>query len=85
MIEATSKKVKIIQERLKAAQDRQKSYIDTQRRALEFEVEDMVFLKVAPWIGVIRFQKRGKLNPWYIGPFRILERIGLVVYHLELP
>ena len=54
-------------------------------KELEFEIDDMVFLKVAPWKGVIRFQKRGKLNSRYIGPFRILERIGSVAYHLELP
>ena len=52
---------------------------------MEFEMDDMVFLKVAPWKGVIQFQKKGKLNLRYIGPFRILERIGLMVYHLELP
>ena len=85
LIEVTSEKIQIIRERLKIAQDRQKSYADTRRREFEFEVEDMVFLKVAPWKGVVRFQKRGKLNPRYIEPFRILERIELVAYRLELP
>ena len=55
LIEATLEKIKIIRERLKAAQDRQKSYMDTRRRALEFEVGDMMLLKVAPWKGEIRF------------------------------
>ena len=54
-------------------QDRQKSYADTRRRVLKFEVRDMVSLEVALWKGVIQFQKRGKLNPWYIRPFQILE------------
>ena len=54
-------------------------------RDLEFEVEDRVFLKLSPWKGVVHFGKRGKLNPCYIGPFEIVERIGPVAYRLELP
>ena len=76
LIKVSTEKIQIVKERLKVTQDRQKSYADTRWKDLEFEVEDMVFPKVAPWKGVIRFQKRGKLNPRYIGPFRIFERIG---------
>ena len=54
-------------------------------KELEFEVEDRVFLKLSPWKGVVRFEKRGKLNPRYIGPFEIVERIGQVAYRLDLP
>ena len=57
LIETTLEKIKIILERLKTTQDRQKSYANTQKRDLEFEVGDMVFLKVAPWKGVTRFKK----------------------------
>ncbi|KAD4982021.1 hypothetical protein E3N88_18692 [Mikania micrantha] len=68
-----------------AARDRQKSYADKRRKPLEFQVGDKVLLKVSPWKGVIRFGKRGKLNPRNIGPFEILKRIGPVAYRLNLP
>ncbi|KAD4983017.1 hypothetical protein E3N88_19688 [Mikania micrantha] len=70
---------------MKAAQDRQKSYADKRRRPIEFEVGDQVLLKVSPWKGVIRFRKRGKLSPRFIGPFQIIARVGKVAYRLDLP
>ncbi|KAI3776203.1 hypothetical protein L1987_45975 [Smallanthus sonchifolius] len=63
----------------------QKSYADKRRKPLEFQVGDLVLLKVSPWKGVIGFGKKGKLAPHYVGPFKILERIGKVAYKLELP
>ncbi|GJX88822.1 putative reverse transcriptase domain-containing protein [Tanacetum coccineum] len=71
--------------RIQAARDRQKSYADVRRKPLEFQVGDKVMLKVSPWKGVIRFGKRGKLNPRYIGPFKIIAKVGTVAYRLELP
>ncbi|GKD43264.1 hypothetical protein Tco_1267909, partial [Tanacetum coccineum] len=62
-----------------------KSYADVRRKPMEFNVGDMVMLKVSPWKGVIRLGKRGKLSPRYVGPFRIIKRIGPVAYRLELP
>ncbi|GJW37708.1 putative reverse transcriptase domain-containing protein [Tanacetum coccineum] len=79
------RKLVLIKEKLKAARDRQKSYADNRSKPLEFEVGDRVMLKVSPWKGVIRFGKKGKLAPRYVGPFKILERIGLVAYRLRLP
>ncbi|GKB36404.1 hypothetical protein Tco_0881346 [Tanacetum coccineum] len=81
----TTDKVVLIKEKLKAARDRQKSYADNRRKPLEFEVGDRVMLKVSPWKGVIRFGKKGKLAPRYVGLFEILERIGHVAYRLKLP
>ena len=65
---------------METAQSRQKSYADKRRRPLEFQVGDSVFLKVAPFKGVIRFGKWGKLNPRYIRPYEVLERVGKATY-----
>ena len=85
LIRDTSEKVILIRQRLLTAQSRRKSYADVRRRPLEFEVGDHVFLKVMPKRGMVRFGKRGKLSPRFIGPFEILERIGTVAYRLALP
>ncbi|GKF26523.1 hypothetical protein Tco_0082417 [Tanacetum coccineum] len=70
---------------MQAAQDRQKSYADRKRKPMEYEVGDRVMLKVSPWKGVVRFGKRGKLNPRYVGPFKVLGKVRKVAYKLELP
>ncbi|GKB88065.1 hypothetical protein Tco_0960337 [Tanacetum coccineum] len=75
MIRETTKMIVQIKNLLLAARSRQKSYVDARRKPLEFEVGDKVMLKVSPWKGVIRFGKRGKLSPRYIGPFKILSRV----------
>nr|GEU85971.1 putative reverse transcriptase domain-containing protein [Tanacetum cinerariifolium] len=85
MIQETMEKIILIKQRIQAAQDRQKSYIDQKRKPMEFEVGDRVMLKVSPRKVVVRFIKRGKLNPRYIGPFKVLAKVGNVAYRLELP
>ncbi|KAD3641035.1 hypothetical protein E3N88_30258 [Mikania micrantha] len=80
-----AEKLRVIKARMKAAQDRQKSYADKRRRPIKFDVGDRVLLKVSPWKGIIRFRKRGKLSPRYIGPFHIKARVGKVAYRLDLP
>ncbi|GJV12980.1 putative reverse transcriptase domain-containing protein [Tanacetum coccineum] len=85
IIHETTEKIVQIKSRIQAARDRQKSCADVRRKPLEFQVGDKVMLKVSPWKGVIRFGKRGKLNPRYIGPFKIIAKVGTIAYRLELP
>nr|GEZ83983.1 putative reverse transcriptase domain-containing protein [Tanacetum cinerariifolium] len=82
-----SRREKIVQikQRIQVARDRQKTYADVRRKPLEFQVGDRVMLKVSPWKGIARFGKRGKLNPRYIGPFKVLPKVETVAYILELP
>jgi hypothetical protein len=77
--------IKMVQENLKIAQSRQRSYADTRRRELSFEVGDFVYLKVSPIRGVRRFGVKGKLAPRYVGPYQILAKRGEVAYQLSLP
>nr|GFA56840.1 putative reverse transcriptase domain-containing protein [Tanacetum cinerariifolium] len=79
------KKIILIKQRIQDARDRQKNYSDRKRNPMEFEVGDRVVLKVSPWKRVVRFIKRGKLNPRYIRPFKVLAKVGDVAYRLELP
>ncbi|GKA37726.1 putative reverse transcriptase domain-containing protein [Tanacetum coccineum] len=84
IIHETTEKIVQIKSHIQAARDRQKSYANVRRKPLEFQVGDKVMLKVSPWKGVIRFGKRGKLNPRYIRPFKIIAKVGTVAYHLEI-
>ena len=84
-IDDTTRAIQNIRQRIETAQSRQKSYADKRRMPLEFSIGDSVFLKVAPMKGIMRFGKKGKLSPRYVGPYRILKRVGQVAYELELP
>nr|GEX71791.1 ribonuclease H-like domain-containing protein [Tanacetum cinerariifolium] len=85
IIHETTKKIIKIKSRIQAAHDRQKSYADIRPKPLEFQVGDNVMLKVSSWKGVTCFGKRGKLNPRYIGPFKIIAKVRTVAYRLQLP
>ncbi|GKE34690.1 hypothetical protein Tco_1454012, partial [Tanacetum coccineum] len=85
LVQETTKKISQINDRLKAAPDRQKIYADKRRKPLEFSVGNYVLLKVLPWKGVVRFGKKGKLTPRFVGPFEIIKKVGLVAYMLDFP
>ncbi|GJU01540.1 hypothetical protein Tco_1111878 [Tanacetum coccineum] len=70
---------------MQAARDRQKSYADLKRKPMEFQVGDRVMFKFSPWKWVVRFGKRGKLNPRYVRPFKVLEKVRAIAYKQELP
>jgi hypothetical protein len=84
IIKEAEEQVQLIRNRLKAAQSRQKSYADSRRRPLTFQVGDFVYLRVTPLKGMQRFHVKGKLAPRYIGPYKILECRGKMSYKLEL-
>ncbi|XP_024965940.1 uncharacterized protein LOC112506146 [Cynara cardunculus var. scolymus] len=85
IVQETTDNVKCIRGRLKAAQDRQKSYADKRSRPMEFQVGNRVMLKVSPWKGITHFGKRGKLSLRFLGSFKVLAKVGLQAYRLELP
>jgi hypothetical protein len=85
MIQDTYDKVRVIKERMSATQSWQKSYVDNRKRPLEFEVGDHVFMKVSPMRGVMRFGKKGKLSPRFVGPFEITQKVGRSAYKITLP
>nr|GEV40278.1 putative reverse transcriptase domain-containing protein [Tanacetum cinerariifolium] len=85
LVQKTIEKISQIKDRLKVARDHYKSYVDKRRKPLEFSVGDHVLLKVSPWKGVMRFGKKGKLAPRFVGPFEITKRFGPVAYRLRLP
>ena len=85
LIKESEEKVKLIRDRLKVAQSRQKSYADTERKEVVYEDRDRAYLRVSPLRAGKRFGVKGKLASRFLGPYRVLERMGEVAYKLELP
>jgi len=85
LLKQTSEKVSKIRDKMQASLSRQKSYANRRRKPLEFSAGDHVFLRVTPTIGVGRAIRSRKLSPKFIGPYQVLNRIGLVAYEIALP
>nr|GEX05343.1 putative reverse transcriptase domain-containing protein [Tanacetum cinerariifolium]GEX06132.1 putative reverse transcriptase domain-containing protein [Tanacetum cinerariifolium]GEX06766.1 putative reverse transcriptase domain-containing protein [Tanacetum cinerariifolium] len=85
IVQETTEKIVQIKQRIQAVRDRKKSYANLKRKPMEFQVRDCVMLKVSPWKRVVRFRKWQKLNPGYVRPFKVLEKVRSVAYKLELP
>nr|GEX53556.1 putative reverse transcriptase domain-containing protein [Tanacetum cinerariifolium] len=85
LVQETTRKISQIKDKLKVTRDRSRSYADKRRKPLEISICDYVLLKVSSWKGVVRFEKKGKLAPRFVGPFEIVEKVGLVAYRLRLP
>ena len=77
--------MKLIRERIKVTSDKQKSYANLKRKDIQYEIGEKVFLKVSPWKKVMRFRRKGKLSPRFIGPYEVIEKVGPVAYRLALP
>ncbi|GJU29302.1 putative reverse transcriptase domain-containing protein [Tanacetum coccineum] len=84
LVQETTEKISQIKDRLKVGRDRQKSYADKRRKPLDFSVGDYVLLKVLPWKGVVRFGKKRKIVPRFVGTFEIIEKVGPIAYMLDL-
>nr|GFB95898.1 putative reverse transcriptase domain-containing protein [Tanacetum cinerariifolium] len=85
IMQETTEKIMQIRKSLVTTRDHQKKYADKRQKPLELKVRDRVLLKVSPWKGVVSFGKKGKLAPWYVAPFEIVERVGPVAYRLRFP
>ena len=85
IVKDTKEKVWVIQQRLKVVSDRHKPYANLKRKYIKYEVGNKVFFEVSPWRKILRFGKKRKLSLRFIGPYEILERIGLVAYRLVVP
>ncbi|XP_070667994.1 uncharacterized protein [Malus domestica] len=85
IVDEMIRNIEVIKANLKVTQDRQNSIADRHSTDRVYEVGDWVFLKLSPWKGVVRFGKKGKLSPRYIGPYQIVERVGEIAYRLALP